>query len=39
MKLIMENWRQYLNESIDPRIQKQIDMLKNQLNDILATLK
>ena len=27
MKLIMENWRQYLNESIDPRIQKQIDML------------
>ena len=27
MKLIMENWRQYLNEGIDPRIQKQIDML------------
>jgi len=27
MKLIFENWRQYLNEGMDPRIQKQIDML------------
>jgi len=27
MKLLMENWRQYLNEGIDPRIQKQIDKL------------
>ena len=27
MKLLFENWRKYLNEGIDPRIQKQIDML------------
>jgi hypothetical protein len=27
MKLLMENWRQYINEGIDPRIQKQIDNL------------
>lgn len=27
MKLILENWRRYLNEGIDPRIQKQIDNL------------
>ena len=27
MKLLFESWRQYLNEGIDPRIQKQIDML------------
>ena len=27
MKLIMENWRQYLNEGIDPRIQKRLEML------------
>ena len=27
MKLLMENWRQYLNEGIDPRIQKRLEML------------
>ena len=27
MKLIIENWRKYLNESIHPRIQQQIDAL------------
>jgi hypothetical protein len=27
MKLLIENWRKYLNEGIDPRIQKQIDSL------------
>ena len=27
MKLLLENWREYLNEGIDPRIQKQIDRL------------
>ena len=27
MKLLFENWRQYLNEGIDPRIQKQLEML------------
>ena len=27
MKLLFENWRQYLNESIHPRIQQQIDAL------------
>lgn len=27
MKQLMENWRRFLNEGIDPRIQKQIDML------------
>ena len=27
MKLLFENWRKYLNEGIDPRIQKQIDNL------------
>ena len=27
MKLLFESWRRYLNEGIDPRIQKQIDML------------
>ena len=27
MKLLLENWRKYLNEGIDPRIQKQIDNL------------
>lgn len=27
MKQLMENWRRFLNEGIDPRIQKQLDML------------
>ena len=27
MKHLMENWRRFLNEGIDPRIQKQTDML------------
>jgi len=27
MKLLMESWRQYINEGVDPRIQKQIDNL------------
>ena len=27
MKLLFENWRKYLNEGVDPRIQKQIDNL------------
>ena len=27
MKQLMESWRRFLNEGIDPRIQKQIDML------------
>tara|TARA_R100000008_G_scaffold70185_1_gene47740 strand:- start:210 stop:908 length:699 start_codon:yes stop_codon:yes gene_type:complete len=27
MKLLFENWRKYLNEGIDHRIQKQLDML------------
>jgi len=27
VKLVMENWRRFLKEGIDPRIQKQIDML------------
>ena len=27
MKNLFENWRKYLTETIDPRIQKQIDML------------
>ena len=27
MKLLLENWREYLDEGIDPRIQKQIDRL------------
>ncbi len=27
MKLIMENWRKFINEDIDPRIQKQLDMV------------
>jgi hypothetical protein len=27
VRLILENWRRYLNEGIDPRIQKQIDGL------------
>jgi len=27
MKKLMENWRRFLNEGIDPRIQKQLDML------------
>ncbi len=27
MKQLMENWRRFLNEGTDPRIQKQIDML------------
>jgi len=27
VKQLMENWRRFLNEGIDPRIQKQLDML------------
>ena len=27
MKLIMEGWRKFLNEGLDSRIQKQLDML------------
>ena len=27
MKLLLENWREFLKEGIDPRIQKQIDNL------------
>lgn len=27
MKYLMENWRKFINEGIDPRIQKQIDNL------------
>ena len=27
MKLLLENWRKYLNEGIDPRIQKQLDKI------------
>jgi len=38
MKLLFENWRQYLNEGIDPRIQKQIDNLL-QLPDVGISLK
>lgn len=33
MKLIMENWRKFLNEGIDSRIQKQLDMVL-QLPDV-----
>jgi hypothetical protein len=33
MKLLFENWRKYLNEGIDPRIQKQVDNLL-QLSDV-----
>jgi len=38
MKLLFENWRKYLNEGIDPRIQKQIDMLL-ALPDVAIRLK
>jgi len=38
MKLIMENWRRYLNEEADPRIQKQINNLL-QLSDVGVRLK
>jgi hypothetical protein len=38
MKLLFENWRKYLNEGIDPRIQKQIDKLL-QLPDVGIRLK
>ena len=27
MKLLLENWRKYLNESVDPRIQKRVDIV------------
>ena len=27
MKLILESWRKFIKESVDPRIQKQVDML------------
>ena len=38
MKLLFENWRKYLNEGVDPRIQKQIDNLL-QNPDIGVRLK
>ena len=34
MKQLMENWRRFLKEGIDPRIQKQIDMLLALPDDI-----
>ena len=33
MKLLMENWRRFLAEGLDPRIQKQLDMVL-QLPDV-----
>jgi len=37
MKQLMENWRKFLNEGIDSRIQKQIDMVI-QLPDVGITI-
>tara|TARA_R110000744_G_scaffold346242_1_gene451744 strand:- start:171 stop:830 length:660 start_codon:yes stop_codon:yes gene_type:complete len=34
MRLLLENWKRYLNEGADPRIQKQIDALKSLSEDI-----
>ena len=31
MKQLMENWRKFINEGIDPRIQKQIDNLPENI--------
>ena len=31
MKQLMENWRKFINEGIDPRIQKQIDELPDNI--------
>jgi len=38
VKLILENWRRYLNEGIDPRIQKQIDNMM-QFRNFGITIK
>jgi len=34
MKLLLENWKRFLNEGIDPRIQKQLDALLALPEDI-----
>tara|TARA_R110000851_G_scaffold78423_3_gene173082 strand:- start:8541 stop:9227 length:687 start_codon:yes stop_codon:yes gene_type:complete len=34
MKLLLENWKRFLNEGIDPRIQKQLDALLALPDDI-----
>ena len=34
MKLLLENWKRFLNEGIDPRIQKQLDALASLPEDI-----
>ena len=36
MKLIMENWRRFLTESIDPRIQKILDMMESPGDEKVA---
>ena len=32
MKLILENWRKYLDEGIDPRIQQKLDSLPDKIH-------
>ena len=34
MKQLLENWKRFLNEGIDPRIQKQLDALLALPEDI-----
>ena len=36
MKQLMENWRKFLNEGIDPRIQKQIDNLPENIMILIS---
>ena len=36
MKQLMENWRKFLNEGIDPRIQKQIDNLPDNVMILIS---
>jgi hypothetical protein len=36
MKQLMENWRKFINEGIDPRIQKQIDNLPDNVMILIS---
>lgn len=36
MKQLMENWRKFINEGIDPRIQKQIDNLPDNIMILIS---
>jgi hypothetical protein len=38
MKYLMENWRKFINEGIDPRIQKQIDNLPENVTKVPKAL-